>query len=53
MILASSIRKIEMVNSIRNHRVKRKIVSDVEMRLKKYQEKKYGVMFKWVLSNGN
>ena len=39
MILASSIRKIELVNNTKNHRVKRKIVSDVEMRLKKYQEK--------------
>ena len=46
MILASSIRKIELVNNTRNHRVKRKVISDVEMRLRKYQEKKYGMIFK-------
>jgi hypothetical protein len=46
MILASSIRKIELINNTRNRRVKRKDLSDVEIRLKKYQEKKYGMIFK-------
>ena len=46
IILASSIRKIEMVNSIRNHRRVESKSSKAEIKLKKYQEKKYGVMFK-------
>jgi len=46
MILASSIRRIQMVNNISNIR---RVVSKsgkAEMKLKKYQEKKYGVIFK-------
>ena len=46
MILASSIRKIEMVNSISNLRKIESKSSKAEMKLKEYQEKKYGVMFK-------
>ena len=46
MILASSIRKIEMVNNISNIRKIESKSSKAEMKLKKYQEKKYGVMFK-------
>jgi len=43
MILASSIRKIEMVNSISNLRRIESKSSMAEMKLKKYLEKKYGI----------
>jgi hypothetical protein len=43
MILASSIRKIEMVNSISNLRRIESKSSKAEMKLKKYLEKKYGI----------
>jgi hypothetical protein len=46
IILASSIRKIEMVNNISNLRRIKSKSSKAEMKLKEYQEKKYGMIFK-------
>tara|TARA_R110000824_G_scaffold214530_2_gene400742 strand:- start:193 stop:336 length:144 start_codon:yes stop_codon:yes gene_type:complete len=46
IILASSIRRIEMVNNISNIRRLESKSGKAEVKLKKYQEKKYGVIFK-------